>query len=102
MRGYVWVMSEIILKTENLRVEYKTVNWAKGQGGAKGAEPHGSAGRLSVLGPNGAGKTTTMNVLLGFVNATAGQAWLFGTNVREPDCPTASWLSPEQTYYYKF
>jgi len=39
---------------------------------------------FGFLGPNGAGKTTTMNVLLGFTNATSGDAYLFGTNVREP------------------
>src|SRR5437868_4214492 len=39
---------------------------------------------FGFLGPNGAGKTTTMNVLLGFTNATGGDAYLFGANVREP------------------
>ena len=34
------------------------------------------------LGPNGAGKTTTMHVLLGFVDPTAGEARLFGEDVR--------------------
>jgi ABC-2 type transport system ATP-binding protein len=41
-------------------------------------------------------------VLLGFVNATAGQAWLFGTNVREPIARQRLGYLPEQTYYYKF
>jgi len=38
---------------------------------------------FGFLGPNGAGKTTTMHVLLGFINATSGDARLFGANVRE-------------------
>jgi len=36
------------------------------------------------LGPNGAGKTTAIHVLLGFQQPTAGAAFIFGRNVREP------------------
>src|SRR5581483_5356138 len=46
--------------------------------------------------------TTTMNVLLGFVNATAGEASLFGTSVREPIARQRIGYLPELTYYYKF
>ena len=37
---------------------------------------------FGFLGPNGAGKTTTMHVLLGFIGATAGEARIFGMDVR--------------------
>ena len=37
---------------------------------------------FGFLGPNGAGKTTTMHVLLGFIEATSGNASIFGTDVR--------------------
>src|ERR1700716_1831770 len=57
---------------------------------------------FGFLGPNGAGKTTTMNVLLGFVNATGGDAFLFGVNVREPIARQRIGYLPELTYYYKF
>src|SRR6266567_721090 len=57
---------------------------------------------FGFLGPNGAGKTTTMNVLLGFVNATSGEARLFGVNVREPIARQRIGYLPELTYYYKF
>lgn len=57
---------------------------------------------FGFLGPNGAGKTTTMNVLLGFVEATSGDAFLFGVNVREPIARRRIGYLPEQTYYYKF
>lgn len=57
---------------------------------------------FGFLGPNGAGKTTTMNVLLGFVEATSGDAFLFGVNVREPIARQRIGYLPEQTYYYKF
>jgi len=57
---------------------------------------------LGFLGPNGAGKTTTMNVLLGFVNATAGSASIFGVDVRQPIARQRIGYLPELTYYYKF
>ncbi len=95
---------ESILETKNLRVEYKPQ--ARGQGrkvavrdlnlSVKAGEVYG------FLGPNGAGKTTTMNVLLGFVNATSGAAYLFGVDVREPIARQRIGYLPELTYYYKF
>ena len=57
---------------------------------------------FGFLGPNGAGKTTTMNVLLGFINATKGDAYLLGANVREPIARQRIGYLPELTYYYKF
>jgi ABC-2 type transport system ATP-binding protein len=36
-----------------------------------------------LLGANGAGKTTTLHVLLGFVAATSGHAWVAGIDVAE-------------------
>jgi ABC-2 type transport system ATP-binding protein len=57
---------------------------------------------FGFLGPNGAGKTTTMNVLLGFVNATRGAAFIFGVNVRDPIARQRIGYLPELTYYYKF
>ncbi|MGA2554869.1 MAG: ABC transporter ATP-binding protein [Verrucomicrobiota bacterium] len=57
---------------------------------------------FGFLGPNGAGKTTTMNVLLGFVHATAGSASIFGVDVRKPIARQRIGYLPEMTYYYKF
>lgn len=57
---------------------------------------------FGFLGPNGAGKTTTMNVLLGFVPATRGEAYIFGMNVRDPIARQRIGYLPELTYYYKF
>lgn len=57
---------------------------------------------FGFLGPNGAGKTTTMNVLLGFVNHTGGEARIFGANVRDPISRQRIGYLPELTYYYKF
>ena len=95
---------EAIIKTTNLRVEYRALNGAQGRKIAvKDLNLSVRAGEVfGFLGPNGAGKTTTMNVLLGFVNATAGEAFLFGVNVREPIARRRIGYLPELTYYYKF
>src|SRR5213594_4736862 len=95
---------EPIVETKNLRVEYRAQNSRQPRKVAvNGLHLAVSAGEVfGFLGPNGAGKTTTMNVLLGFVNATAGQAWLFGVNVREPIARQRIGYLPELTYYYKF
>jgi ABC-2 type transport system ATP-binding protein len=95
---------EPILRIEGLRVEYrsrelgqplkqavKDLSLSIGQGEVFG-----------FLGPNGAGKTTTMNVLLGFVPPTSGDASIFGVSVREPIARQRIGYLPEQTYYYKF
>ncbi len=91
-----------VLRIEKLRVEFRqpgqvlkvavnNLNLSVRQGEVFG-----------FLGPNGAGKTTTMNVLLGFINATSGDASLFDQNVREPIARQRIGYLPELTYYYKF
>ncbi|MFM1770009.1 MAG: hypothetical protein RJA22_2538 [Verrucomicrobiota bacterium] len=97
-------MNDAILKTDSLRVEFRTRDARQPvkvalEGLTLAVRPGEVFG---FLGPNGAGKTTTMNVLLGFVNATAGEASLFGVNVREPIARQRIGYLPEQTYYYKF
>ena len=65
-----------ILKTEKLRVEYRSRGMRQATKVAlAGLDLEVSAGEVfGFLGPNGAGKTTTMNVLLGFVQPTSGAA----------------------------
>jgi len=95
---------DTILETRQLRVEYKPQNSRDGRRVAvQDLNLKVQAGEVfGFLGPNGAGKTTTMNVLLGFVNATSGDAFLFGVNVREPIARQRIGYLPELTYYYKF
>lgn len=95
---------EAILKIENLRVEYRSRELGQTTKQAvKGLNLAVQPGEVfGFLGPNGAGKTTTMNVLLGFVNATSGAAYIFGTNVRQPIARQRIGYLPELTYYYKF
>jgi ABC-2 type transport system ATP-binding protein len=93
-----------VLKIEKLRVEFRSKEMGQPlKVAVKDLSLAVTAGQVfGFLGPNGAGKTTTMNVLLGFVNATSGDAFLFGTNVREPIARQRIGYLPELTYYYKF
>ncbi len=95
---------EPIVETKNLRVEFRAQNSGQAKKVAvKDLNLRICAGEVfGFLGPNGAGKTTTMNVLLGFVNATSGAAFLFGVDVREPIARQRIGYLPELTYYYKF
>jgi len=93
-----------ILKTEKLRVEYRSRDLRQGTKVAlQGLDLEVRAGEVfGFLGTNGAGKTTTMNVLLGFVPPTSGSASLFDIDVRQPIARQRIGYLPELTYYYKF
>ena len=55
-----------------------------------------------LLGPNGAGKTTTINLFLGFLAPTSGQAFVSGLDVTSHDRETKEHLAyiPEQVMLY--
>ena len=93
-----------ILRIENLCVEYRSrASGSPVKRAVDGLNLSVNPGEVfGFLGPNGAGKTTTMNVLLGFIPATSGEAYLFGTTVREPIARQRIGYLPELTYYYKF
>ena len=67
-----------MIKVENLVKRYGTnyalddVSFEIGEGEIVG-----------LLGPNGAGKSTTMNILTGYLSATAGAAYVNGINILE-------------------
>lgn len=92
------------LEIENLRVEYRSrESRHKTCIAVKNLSLSVEQGEVfGFLGPNGAGKTTTMNVLLGFVNATSGDARIFGVDVHEAIARQRLGYLPELTYYYKF
>ena len=94
----------VILKTQKLRVEFRSREMRQATKVAlNGLDLEVRAGEVfGFLGPNGAGKTTTMNVLLGFVPPTSGEASLFGIDVRQPIARQRIGYLPELTYYYKF
>ena len=94
----------VILKTDKLRVEFKSREFRQSPKVAlSGLDLEVGTGEVfGFLGPNGAGKTTTINVLLGFVQPTSGAAALFGIDVRQPIARQRIGYLPEMTYYYKF
>lgn len=94
----------VILKVENLRVEYPGGKLRQpAKVALQGLNLQVTQGEVfGFLGPNGAGKTTTMNVLLGFIPPTSGSAALFGIDVRQPIARQRIGYLPELTYYYKF
>jgi ABC-2 type transport system ATP-binding protein len=93
-----------VVELNQLRVEYRARSSQEPvKVAVKGLSLGVGAGEVfGFLGPNGAGKTTTMNVLLGFVNHTGGEARIFGVNVRDPISRQRIGYLPELTYYYKF
>jgi ABC-2 type transport system ATP-binding protein len=64
------------LEVENLQKSYGDVDALQG---VSLTVPDGSF--FGLLGPNGAGKTTFINVLVGLVRATGGEARVFGHDV---------------------
>jgi ABC-2 type transport system ATP-binding protein len=97
-------MGDIVLKTDELRVEFRSRELRhEVKQALRGLSLAVNQGEVfGFLGPNGAGKTTTMNVLLGFVAPTSGSASMFGVDVREPIARQRIGYLPELTYYYKF
>lgn len=75
------------MTTDAIHVQQLVVDYSLRKGklraldGVSFSVPQGQV--VGFLGPNGAGKTTTMHVLLGFVQASSGQASLFDQDVRQ-------------------
>ncbi|HEX5132787.1 MAG TPA: ABC transporter ATP-binding protein [Candidatus Krumholzibacteria bacterium] len=57
---------------------------------------------LAFLGPNGAGKTTTINLLMGFLTPTRGEARLFGFSPSDQRARTRLGFLPEHYAFYSF
>ncbi len=57
---------------------------------------------FGFLGPNGAGKTTTINMLLGNIRPTSGQASLLGRPVGDRDARAKLGFLPEKFQFHDF
>lgn len=70
-------MNDFVIETNNLTKQYGE------QKSVANLSIHVKKGRIyGLLGRNGAGKTTTMKMLLGLTNPTAGEAYIFGKDIR--------------------
>lgn len=91
------------IETTHLRKEY---GGTLGQGGFTAVQDLSlSVPRRQVfglLGPNGAGKTTTINMLLGNIRPTSGQARLLGCSVGDQDMRARLGFLPEKFQFYEF
>ncbi len=58
-------------------------------------------GAFGFVGPNGAGKTTAIKTLMGLQAPTAGQAWIFGVPIAQPDSRKSVGFMPERPYFYE-
>ena len=65
-----------VIETKNLTKYYGKI---KGVEGLTFTVKKGEI--FGFLGPNGAGKTTTIRTLLGYLNKTSGEAYIFGKNI---------------------
>ena len=79
----IFDMSDIVIRTEGLRKEYKEVTAVSNLT----FQVHDGE-IFGLLGPNGAGKTTTISMLLGLIRPSAGYAEIMGYDIRK-DTTTA-------------
>lgn len=101
MGAYAHRAMDLALEARDLTVTFDTPQGAVRalDGVSLRVEP----GRVfGFLGPNGAGKTTTMHVLLGFVQATSGEARIFGADVRQSIARQRIGYLPEHPDTYRF
>ncbi len=56
---------------------------------------------FGFIGPNGAGKTTTIKCLVGLQYPTAGQAFLLGKPISDPETRRKLGFLPERPYFYQ-
>jgi ABC-2 type transport system ATP-binding protein len=89
-------MSEIAIKTVNLTKRYSGL-WSKQPVDAvKNLNLEVHRGEIfGFLGPNGAGKTTTIQVLLGIIYPTEGEAYVLGKPAGDPKTTTKSATCPK-------
>lgn len=89
------------IEMRDLRVEYRDrSDRVEALGGLTLSVEPGTV--VGFLGPNGAGKTTALHVLLGFIQPSAGAAFLFGEDVGRSIARRRLGYLPEHPQLYPF
>jgi len=92
----------LAVKTVGLQKIYRSGFWMRPHVGLDDLHLEVPQGEIfGFIGPNGAGKTTTIKILMGLHRATAGQAWLLGTDHRDPQARARVGFLPERPYFYQ-
>lgn len=93
----------VVLKTEGLAKDYRTGFWRTRVRVLHDLNLEVQQGEIfGYLGPNGAGKTTTMNLLMGLIHPTAGQAWILGREASDVAIKGRIGFLPESPYFYNY
>ena len=96
-------MPDFAIATQNLRKVYGGRPGRPGFVAVQGLSLQVPKGQVfGFLGPNGAGKTTTINMLLGNIYPTAGQATLLGRPVGDRDARARLGFLPEKFQFHDF
>lgn len=88
-------MTELAIEIRGLAKHYGE---ARALDGIDITVPEGSI--FGFLGPNGAGKTTTLRIITGLANATAGEARIFGRDVRARETRAQIGFLPDVPGFY--
>jgi len=90
-----------VIEIKNLHAEYRTGK--ERTVALKGITLSAYKGEIfGFIGPNGAGKTTTINILLGFMHPTNGNAVIFGEKSSSLKNRFRIGYLPEIAYYYPY
>ncbi len=92
-----------MIRTSGLRKVYRTGFWMRAVEAVRGIDLSVAAGEIfGFIGPNGSGKTTTIKILTGLMMPTAGEAWLHGLPVSDPESRARLGFLPEGTFFHDY
>src|SRR4029078_4128262 len=95
--------SDLVVQTEQLSKIFRVGFWGKKVTAVESLNLEVRPGEVfGFLGPNGAGKTTTLKILMGLIYPTSGQAWLFGSDLGDPQTKARLGFLPESPYFYDY
>ena len=92
-----------MIRTSALRKVYRTGFWMRAVEAVRGIDLSVKEGEIfGFIGPNGSGKTTTIKILTGLMMPTAGEAWLHGLPVTDPQSRARLGFLPEGTFFHDY